>query len=347
MVGVRKEEYLTYQGLLAALPERGRVHLLLGNGFSIACDPIFRYASLYDAAVEAGLSARAQEVFARHGTNNFEGVLRLLEDTEWVARRYGVAPEALNGIREDIDVVRNTLVEAVTRAHLDHPGLIADQRKAAARNFIARYHNVFTTNYDLLLYWIVLHEGNPSHQDGFRADEEDPEAEYLVFSERLGDRKAIFYVHGAIHLFLQGGELRKHSWIRSQRRLTDLIREGLQRGQYPLFVAEGRPEQKLEQIQRVGYLWYALDKLSRIQGPLVVFGHSLGQSDNHITNALARNTDLRELFVGLHGDPDNQQNQLIRAAAERIGQLRQGLAGARGGSLTIRYYDSGTAAPWG
>jgi hypothetical protein len=87
MVGARKEEYLTYQELLAALPERGRVHLLLGNGFSIACDPIFRYASLYDAAVEAGLSARAQQVFARHGTNNFEGVLRLLEDILSGSRR--------------------------------------------------------------------------------------------------------------------------------------------------------------------------------------------------------------------------------------------------------------------
>jgi hypothetical protein len=346
-MGARPDQYQTYQQLLEGLPS-GRVHLLLGNGFSIACDPIFRYASLYDAAVQAGLSLRAQQVFARLGTNNFEGVLRLLEDAEWVALQYGITPAQLTEVRVDVDVVRNTLVQALTSAHLDHPGLIADERKGAARRFIDRYHNVFTTNYDLLLYWVVLHGEHASHQDGFRPDEEAPDAQYLVFTERLGDRKAIFYVHGAIHLYLQGGDLRKHSWIRSDRRLTDLIREGLQQGRYPLFVAEGTPDKKLEQIQRVGYLWYALEKLSRIRGPLVVFGHSLGESDRHISAALARNTDLRELFVGLHGDPERTENQLIRAAAQGLVEERRRITGnRRGQQLAVHFFDSSTTAPWG
>ena len=34
------------------------------------------------------------------------------------------------------------------------------------------------------------------------------------------------------------------------------------------------------------YLWYAMDKFSRIESPLVVFGHSLGDSDRHITDAI-------------------------------------------------------------
>lgn len=71
----------------------GRRHLLLGNGFSVACDPIFSYARLYDAAVEAGLSDRAQQVFAYLGTNNFEGVMRLLDDTHRVAEIYGLVAE--------------------------------------------------------------------------------------------------------------------------------------------------------------------------------------------------------------------------------------------------------------
>jgi hypothetical protein len=70
-------QILTYADVRQALGKR-TAYLFLGNGFSIACDPIFSYESLFAAAVEAGLSARAQAVFERLGTNNFEGVMRLL-----------------------------------------------------------------------------------------------------------------------------------------------------------------------------------------------------------------------------------------------------------------------------
>lgn len=44
-----------------------RSYLLLGNSFSIACGPVFRYGSLYQVAVKAGLSRRAQLLFQRYG----------------------------------------------------------------------------------------------------------------------------------------------------------------------------------------------------------------------------------------------------------------------------------------
>jgi hypothetical protein len=36
------------------------------------------------------LSHRAQRLFERIGTNNFEGAMRLLEDAHWVAQTYGL-----------------------------------------------------------------------------------------------------------------------------------------------------------------------------------------------------------------------------------------------------------------
>src|SRR5439155_21210102 len=124
----------------------------------------------------------------------------------------------------------------------------------------------------------------PPFEDCFRADEDEPDLPYLVFSQRLGDKKGILFLHGALHLYLDGGELRKHSWIRTGQRLTELIQEGLEKGQYPLFVAEGSPEKKLDQIQGNGYLWYASEKLRNIESPLALFGHRLGSSDGHILN---------------------------------------------------------------
>src|SRR5687768_11341895 len=82
-------DVLSYSEVVDRLPT-GRCHLLLGNGFSIACDPRFNYGSLYEFAKDNGLSSRVLGVFDRLGTNNFEGVMRLLEDANWVAGHYGL-----------------------------------------------------------------------------------------------------------------------------------------------------------------------------------------------------------------------------------------------------------------
>ncbi len=341
--------YIDDYGRIGEICGSGRRHILLGNGFSIECDPVFQYPSLFGAAVDAGLSDRAQEVFKRLGTNNFEGVLRLLEDAHWAAALYGASPESIEGMVADAEIVKHTLVGAVTRSHLAHTGDVPDARKDAARAFLKPYYNVFTTNYDLLPYWVNMHGGAPVLQDGFRED--DPDEPFVVFSERLGGNRGLFYLHGALHFFLNEGQLCKHCWSRTGQKLTDLIQAGLAEGKYPLFVAEGRPERKLEQIQRVGYLWYALDKFSRIQGPLVVFGHSLADSDGHIADAIADNPELAQLFVGLHGDPDSESNAQIRGSVDRIlrrrdERLKRLGRSAKAKTLSAFFYRSETARPW-
>src|SRR5690606_17984364 len=79
-------------------------YLLLGNGFSISCDPVFSYGKLYDKAVDAGLSQRAQAVFERFGTNNFEGVMRALDDSDWIARLYEKLDDADHELLDDVEV---------------------------------------------------------------------------------------------------------------------------------------------------------------------------------------------------------------------------------------------------
>lgn len=335
---------VTYSKALEQLGE-GRKYLLLGNGFSIGCDPIFQYGSLYEAAVTAGLSERAQAVFARLGTNNFEGAMRLLDDAHWVAAQYKLVDPYASQLLDDVEVVKRTLVEAVANSHLEHTGMVEDGKKASALSFLKAYHSIFTTNYDLLLYWIVMHDAKGPHfEDGFRPDDDDPDAPYLVFSRRMGNTPGLYYLHGGLHLYVHEGELRKHSWIRTGQRLTELIRAGLSRSEYPLFVAEGSPERKLEQIQRSGYLWYCLDKLARVESPLVVFGHSLGASDQHISNTIARNPGVRSLYVGLHGTPKSASNEAIRQSAEQIREQRQERFSTR--DLTVTYFDAESAQVW-
>jgi hypothetical protein len=340
---------LSYDEALYSLRGIETVHLLLGNGFSIGCDPIFSYGRLYDAAITAGLSARAQHVFDRLGTNNFEGVLRLLDETRWIGEIYGLSEIGIAAIETDSQIVKDTLVQAVANSHLDHAGLVSDEKKSSALKFLSRYKNVFTTNYDLLLYWVVM-AGNPHpFADGFRPPEDDADATYLVFTERLGNTPGMYYLHGALHFFLAGGELRKHSWVRTGTRLTDLIRTGLAQGQYPLFVAEGTPERKLDQIQRHGYLWYCLDKLARIKSPLVIYGHALGPSDAHIVNTIVDNPELPEVIVGLHGDPSSVGNKAIIMSCDQMVARRETRRARRRSvvPLSVRYFQTESASVWG
>lgn len=344
----KKDNVLPYEQALFWLGN-GRKHILLGNGFSIACDPIFSYSRLYDAALEAGLSDRAQKVFERLGTNNFEGVMRLLDDAHWVAETYNLISSGHSDMLADVDVVKKTLVQAVAHSHLEHTGKVAEPRKRRALAFLDPYHNIFTTNYDLLAYWVNMHSsGRPAWGDGFRADESDPDLPYVIFSERLGDQRGLFYIHGALHLYVANGELRKHTWSRTGKPLTQLIQAGLAQKQYPLFVAEGTPEGKLEQIQRNGYLWYCLDKLAKISSPLAIFGHSLGDSDQHIADLISDNPKLSKVAIGLHGNLGSKANGEIRASAARMIARREDLVKQTKSAkrLEVSFYDSASARVW-
>ena len=341
-----KTGLMTYSQVLEKLPPTK--HLLLGNGFSIACDDVFKYTNLFEFAKENGLNKRIQGVFNYLGTNNFEGVLRLLDDMAWMVKHYGLVTKEnkMPPIKEDLNEVKKALVEAVTKAHLPTPNKISDERKARCVEFLAPYKNIFTTNYDLLLYWVSMHGLNQfASSDCFRAPTDEPEAEYLVFHEHLGDERGILFLHGAIHFYVKDGEVCKHSWIRdSQHRpLVELIKEGLSKGQYPLFVAEGLPDKKLEQIQHSGYLSYCIGKLERIQKALVVFGLSLADSDKHICNAIADNAKLKDLYVGLFDSPNSKDSKAIKAHVKVMQERRLKRSVEE---LVIHYYDSKTVPVW-
>lgn len=342
-------EVLHYQEVLKRLS--GRTHLLLGNGFSIACQKTFAYGSLYEYAKKSGFSDRVVRLFGRLGTNNFEGVMRLLEDGDWVSEEYemvtkdGRASEMLS----DLEAVKNGLLKAVADTHPDQTNGVTDERKACCADFLEPYHNVFSANYDLLLYWVEMHALDKLQgRDGFRADPDNHDADYVVFSERIGGDKGIFFIHGALHIYVANGEVRKHTWSRTQKSLIESIRESLTKGQYPLFVAEGMHEKKLEQIQRSGYLSYCLGKLERIQNALVVYGLSFGDSDGHITEVVAKNKDLKTLFVGLYGDPKASTCLGVQQSVARILERRKSLidGGWRLKPLDVAFYDAQTVSLW-
>jgi hypothetical protein len=340
-------ELLTYDEVLKQLPQTK--HLLLGNGFSIACDKIFNYPNLFSYAEKNGLTKHVCEVFRHFGTNNFEGVMRLLEDAEWLSEHYHLnASDATVSMAADLESIKNALVSALADTHLPFPKAVADKRKTRCAEFLSPYKNVFTTNYDLLLYWVAMHGSDAlKRQDGFRASPDEPDAKYLVFHEHIKGNKGILFLHGALHIYVVDGEVRKHSWVRTDTRLIELIRQGLRQKEYPLFVAEGDSDKKLEQIQRSGYLSYCLGKLDRIEQALVIYGLSLGESDQHIANVLADNPELEQIFIGTYEALESSASlSLQKTAARMVKRRKQNSKSMKSKPLAIQFYDSKTAHVW-
>lgn len=338
-------ELLSYDQVQRAI--KGTRHLLLGNGFSIACDGIYSYPNLYERA-RPGMSERVMQVFEYLGTNNFEGVMRLLHDGSWLAIRYG-ADAPSNEMREDLEQVKKSLVDAIAHTHLQRPNEVGDDRLSRCVQFLDPYQNVFTVCYDLLLYWVAMHGLDKlKAQDGFRDDPEDRDATYCVFREHVGGDKGIFFIHGALHIYVAEGQVRKHTWTKSNIPLIDGIQAAMNEGQFPLFVAEGDYRKKRDQILHNGYLDYCFGKLSRIKSPLVTFGFSFGDTDAHISKTIVECGDVAEIYVGLH-QPQSEAGQATRAAANRLSDARQRFI-KRGGSgkpLKVHFFDAATCAVWG
>jgi hypothetical protein len=339
---------LTYSEVLDQLP--ATKHLLLGNGFSIACDKIFSYPNLYSYAEKNGLTDHVRAVFQHFGTNNFEGIMRLLEDGQWLAEHYSLKPQGkvASSMAEDLESIKKALVSALANTHLPFPKSVADDRKDRCVKFVTPYKNIFTTNYDLLLYWVSMYGSEAlERQDGFRSSPDDLDAKYLVFHEHIKGNKGILFLHGALHLYVAEGEVRKHSWVRSDMRLIELIKLGLAKGEYPLFVAEGNSDKKLEQIQHSGYLSYCLGKLERIEQALVVYGLSFGASDQHIINVLADNSELETVYIGLYSDFDSASSKGVRESADRMIKRRnRNRKRGKFKSFAVEYFDSKTAPVW-
>jgi hypothetical protein len=78
----------------------------------------------------------------------------------------------------------------------------------------------------------------------------------------------------------------------------------------PLFVAEGSPDKKLEQIRRTAYLAYTLDKFKRSKNRLVFFGSALDTKDEHLRDAIAGMKELKALFISFNASASHRSTRI-------------------------------------
>jgi hypothetical protein len=134
--------------------------LLLGNGFSAR---YFSYRSLLD---KAGLKKDdpVRVLFDRLKTVDFERVVDALEGASEVEMAYGNIEHAKQ-LLADADRVREALVHAIRGTHPAHREDIEEVIPSCIA-FLSWFDELFTLNYDLLLYWVSLSD-DARFPDGF------------------------------------------------------------------------------------------------------------------------------------------------------------------------------------
>ncbi|SRR5713101_5003737 len=323
----------------------GTRHVLLGNGFSRACrDNIFSYGALFDQANFEGLSPAARNAFAALHTTDFEVVIRALKQAALLAALYlQDNPQLAERLNADADGLRELLAKTIAASHPDRPSDIPAAQYAACRTFLCNFKRIYTVNYDLLLYWALMQEEiepQLEFDDGFREPEDGP-ADYVTWDVQKTDKQNIFYLHGGLHIFDAQHELQKFTWCNTGIALIDQIREALETNRFPLFVAEGSHESKLDRIQHSGFLNRAYRSFAAIGGSLFVFGLSFGVPDEHILRLLDRGK-VKQAFISLHGDPNSEGNGRIVERAELMSIRR-----STKNPLTVEFFDANSAHPWG
>ncbi len=317
--------------------------ILLGNGFSRAFDEAFAYSRLRDVAPMTGLAVAKDELFGHAASDDFETVIHNLEHSANLLKLYDPSNSPLRAkLLQDAEFVKSGLVDALTKNHPRSASEIPPAKYGSVRQFLSHFGRVFTLNYDLLLYWAVLQHSSLSQpsvvrKDGFgRPDPGGP----LVWSlpENAGDQE-IFYLHGAMHLYIDDGQLRKLE--NSNGLIVDQLKTNLEAGKYPLVVTEGSSINKQARIARSAYLTYCHTQLSRSPGALFIHGMAMSENDQHILNRIAKGA-FDALYVGLHGSP-SLNCDMIRAHAEDLVRARN----KAGRPTELQFYGAVTAQAWG
>lgn len=314
--------------------------LLLGNGASIAVDDRFNYPSLFTAATSAGLlTQQVQDIFARfNNSTDFEYVLRKLWQAQLVNEALDV--EAIP-VRDAYEQVRKALIQTVRATHVEQADVL--NQLTPIYQFMKRFKNVLSLNYDLIVYWAAMQGNNALSEehifkDGMIGGILDDNWQRL--RQPLKPNQTVtmfFYPHGNLVLVRTPDQKERKVRINREARLLEEIFSEWQRDNViPIFVSEGTSPQKRDAIRASSYLSdIYFNAVTDIGNTLVIYGWNMGEQEKHILDQIKRAAPSRIAVSVYTGDPLHMQN------AGRIEQQLHQL-----GLQNIAFFDSRSAGCW-
>ncbi len=269
--------------------------ILLGNGFSCSYNQRFNYNSIFDEMKSRASKKSIIEILGDSKTHNIESIMKNLTDS---------------GQKDDAEDIRDLFIKTLVDIH---PENILKVKKEKIDNCIYNmneFTNVFTCNYDLLLYWVLVSEKNYNLSDGFIGKD--------VYYWRESYPNKVHFIHGALHLVNnEDNEFLKHSYSAKKGPLLYQVKQNLNDNSFPLIVSEGTSYEKMRQIDNNRYLKHSYDALSKIEGTLFIYGFSMAENDNHIKDQIIK-SNIESLVVGIYGDKDLDSNIKLMAEINDI-----------------------------
>lgn len=313
-----------------------RLNLLLGNGFSVNYShSIFTYKALADYVSKNGVDL-VNKLFTALKTENFELIMEQLDQMISVLKAIPDLHAAALSLAEAKEGLKKALLDAIRASHPEHVFDVKESEINKCAEFLRIFINtdgkIFTTNYDLLLYWVINRglDDKEKLKDGFGRFITNPEevkrggeavVSDLVWTSK--NEQNVFNLHGGLQIFDNSGSIIKETYRRDTGEwLLDKINSRLDGGNYPIFVTDGNGEKKLKHIKSNRYLSNAYENLREINGSLIVFGFSFSANDYHIIdaiNAAAKVTakgknipgSLLSVFIGVYSDADREYIESI------------------------------------
>ncbi|MBL4653701.1 MAG: DUF4917 family protein [Flavobacteriales bacterium] len=332
-----------------AIAGTAKKHLMLGNGFSVALFPsIFNYKTL----AENIESDRINCLFDAIDTHDFEFVMRRLLEAVDIVKHYDSSENITRHIHDDIEELKRTLIHVISKSHPPKPSEITDHQYDSCREFLLNFENgnTYTFNYDLILYWVLMHFNDKKElklpcDDGFRypysdegvsEEELDTSLHWEIGRER---GQSTYYIHGAMHIFSDGSDIEKLSYANLGVPLADQVKDAIDQDRFPVFISEGTTEHKLARIKKNGYLSRTFSSLKSITGNLFIFGHSIRDEDDHVFDFINQNNKRLKMFIGLYGASSEAPNRVIISKIER---WRKSFPNKK-----FEFYDTSSVDVWG
>ena len=291
-----------------------RMNLLIGNGFSCGYDKRFRSIK----------ECRATE------TEELKGLKYNLPDDG-----------KIGNLKMDDDAV--FMFNQIRECHPKGICELSNQKAICCGSFIksflmgANSGLVFTTNYDLILYWVIAKYNNDNaeepipYNDGFEIKRGN---KWFWEKENAGDQN-LFFLHGAFNILQQESDKRAYKPMHDQL-CYQPIEERFRKDLKPVFVSKRTGREKKKQISCSSYLQFCFDKLSDVSGSLVIIGLRLESNDSHIVEAIKHAMDSKGLnvYYGIYGGDDSYK----LAEEKRIQKAFE--------TKSIVFFESETAPIW-
>jgi hypothetical protein len=343
----------TFDDVIASMRRnRGRkFHLLLGNGFSIAYDPkIFSYNALHNFVQELN-DPDLSKILGVIETRNFELIMQYLDHFSALITAFGADENLKKRIDAASAKLKTSLLDAVKELHPEHVFTVPEEKSKACAVFLKRFFDsggsIYSTNYDLLLYWVLMRNPIVEHIDGCGRELENAGEEFMALEDqewsdltwgKYRQTQNVHYVHGALQFFDDGVSILKETYD-SRNFLLEKISARMEKGEYPIFVTAGDGRQKLKHIMHNRYLTHCYESLCQATGSLVTFGFNFGPYDEHLIDAINRAARfgrknapeaLRSIYIGVY-TPEDQQH--IESTASKF-------------KCKVHIYDAKTANVW-